>query len=237
MDLEEKAVEKKTYFSNFLCFLTFIVVLFLTTSCSNLQKNPNNLFPDKFLSKIYSINISPTNITTISEGSGFFIKYKNRYFFITAAHVIYASTGIRIEIDRGFCLEPEIPAIIIPNYNDVAILPLKKRPSRCKILELEQETPKKGEKICAYGFTSDNKTTTTIKGSYLHKDSMFYFGKMVQTYALDIRLKKGMSGGPTLNEQGKVIGVNSMIAQLDPIKRSYIVPSSYIYKYLKSICN
>jgi len=237
VDLEKKAVEMKTCFKNLLCCIVAILFISLTVSCCSIHTNPNKLFPDRFLSKVYSISVSPDGTRSLSEGSGFFVKHKGRYFFITAAHVIYATHGIKVEIEREYCLEPEIPALLIPNYHDVAILPLKKRPNRCSILELEPETPQKGENITSYGFTSDNKTTTTIKGIYLHKDEMFYFGKPVSLHALNVRLKKGMSGGPTLNKEGKVIGVNSMIAQLDPLNRSYLVPSSYICRYLESICN
>ncbi len=151
------------------------------------------------------------------SGSGFLIEYKGKKYIITNAHVIEDvseddSSVFVFSINRS---KYEVRVVGGDNFYDIAVLEFVTEPgSELSSLEFKKTEPRLGEPVYAIGnplgeypySVSDGiiggKNRVT-KGSFKGK-----FG-FLQTTATIIW---GNSGGPLVDAEGKVAGINSQLA-------------------------
>jgi hypothetical protein len=181
-------------------------------------EDAENLFSQfkNALVQIKSINIESGQKSSI--GTGFFISEEG--YLATNYHVIsdaiQSPKQYRLEYvdhnDKAYAVIP----IDIDVINDLAILKTDHSPERHFILGAS--APKKGEELFALGNPLDL-GMLMVPGTYNGLKAKSFYQRINFTGSLN----PGMSGGPTVNKDGEVVGVNVSTAgnQL-----SFLVPVS-----------
>lgn len=153
-------------------------------------------------------------------GSGFRVSQDNLY--ITNYHVVSEAVKspekFRVEYahENGETRELSIKAIDV--INDLAVL--KGEGTSEIFLNISSRAPSKGDRIFSMGNPHDL-GMMIIEGVYNGLKEKTFFEKIL----LSATLNGGMSGGPSFNETGEVIGVN-VIRQADDI--AGLVPARFI---------
>lgn len=169
------------------------------------------------LVQIKSINIESGQKSSI--GTGFFIS--DTGYLATNYHVIsdviQSPQQYRLEyvdhLDNTFDVLP----VDIDVINDLAILKTDNTPDI--YFALAEQAPKKGEDIFSLGNPHDL-GMLVVPGTYNGMKSKSFYRRINFTGSLN----PGMSGGPTVNEKGEVIGVNvstagNQLSFLVPVER------------------
>ncbi len=177
-------------------------------------------------------NIHPKAIPEIERrfGSGFFIAKSG--LLITNAHVVQGSKTIVIRNQNGnealgylLGLDPVL---------DIAVIQTNMRPSH--IISLEDRFEAKiGEPVYAIG-TAFGLPQSVSYGivSALHRSISNPLQDFIQT---DSAINQGNSGGPLINKQGKLIGVNTMIIGVKGGNNGvgFAIPTSLVRNIAKQI--
>ncbi len=158
-----------------------------------------------FQDRLYQIRtIDKASGSKASIGSGFSIAQNGK--LITNYHVV-----------SKFILHPEkyqlealdhvnevymVKVLQIDVINDLALIELQGVEST-PLLELAHEQPEKGEEIFSLGNPRDL-GMTVVPGTFNGKTTHSYYDRILFSGSIN----PGMSGGPVLNREGKVIGVN-----------------------------
>jgi len=153
-------------------------------------------------------------------GSGFFVQTPlGKKYVVTNAHVVLDNWNIRVKLSTG----QEIPVTmgqLLPEY-DLAILDIQ-GVGLPDALELREDLPEVGERVFAYGaprglegslsegIVSAVRTTEEIRqvvadGSF-DEPVQKKAANWIQTTA---PISPGNSGGPLVDEQGRVVGMNT----------------------------
>ncbi|MFH1311326.1 MAG: trypsin-like peptidase domain-containing protein [Nanoarchaeota archaeon] len=142
--------------------------------------------------------------TDVSQGTGFIINEEG--FIVTNAHVLEgASSVIAINYEQD-----TISAEFIGYHSDLDIA-LLKIPGKYNVLELENSNNVQvGEEVIAIGNPLGLQFSAS-KGivSGVHREGPNGLSAYIQT---DAALNPGNSGGPLINKQGNVIGINNFKA-------------------------
>ncbi len=144
-------------------------------------------------------------------GSGFVIDSEGH--ILTNAHVVDGAKG---EITVSFSNEEEVVAKVIgiDNATDVALLKVDLPASALTVIPLgDSATQQVGDPVVAIGnpFGQDRTVTSGIISAVarsIQAPNGFMIDGAIQT---DASINHGNSGGPLLNMQGRVIGINSQI--------------------------
>ncbi len=144
-------------------------------------------------------------------GSGFVIDSEGH--ILTNAHVVDGAKG---EITVSFSNEEEVVAKVvgIDNATDVALLKVDLPASALTVIPLgDSATQQVGDAVVAIGnpFGQDRTVTSGIISAVarsIQAPNGFMIDGAIQT---DAAINHGNSGGPLLNMQGRVIGINSQI--------------------------
>lgn len=137
----------------------------------------------------------------LSAASGFFVDKEGR--LLTCAHAVENGATITVKIpaegDRVF----KVKVLAMCPFFDLALLQLEDKNYKNKCIELDdgKDEVQAGQTTFAVGFPLGEKNLKTTKGIISGQQS-----NLLQT---DAALNAGNSGGPLLNESGKVIGINS----------------------------
>ncbi len=166
--------------------------------------------------------------TPTGAGTGFLIQGPDRYAYVaTANHVVDRGERVLIERDVGAdghtYVEafPETEVVATDADADLAIIRIKNvDASRFARLPLASK-PSKDEKILSYGYPG---SSLTVKPGLVSKDgkvlSLVSFPAYDDRYERILRenvvdgllistdIEQGMSGGPTINGSGQVVGIN-----------------------------
>ncbi len=162
-------------------------------------------------------------------GSGFYIN--NAGFIITNYHVIeriiYRPKQYRIEI--GTSDGQSIPAnlVNIDVIHDLALLNINLKDDKLTTpyLKLLSSKTKKGKRIYSLGNPHDL-GMTIVEGTY----NGFTDDTVHERILLTSSINPGMSGGPSITSEGKVIGVNVATAGN---QIGFLVPAKYVASLLK----
>ena len=161
-------------------------------------------------------------------GTGFLID--SRGWVATNHHVAsMASTAARVKLNSGRKIEIEGIIALVPE-RDLAIVKLKELPSDLLLLDIGyRDMPKVGTRVYAYGHPLNNefslvegivsRVLTTVEFAAQQPDGGNALSRLnapadqlwIQT---DATVSQGNSGGPLLDENCRVIGVNTF-ANLD----------------------
>ncbi|HEY2847118.1 MAG TPA: trypsin-like peptidase domain-containing protein, partial [Pyrinomonadaceae bacterium] len=143
-------------------------------------------------------------------GSGFIVDKAG--YILTNAHVINGASRITVKLDSG----EEFPATVVgvdgEDGTDLAVLKIDVKHDLPFLEFGDSEKAEVGDWVLAIGSPFGlTKTVTAGIISQTRRDTPYAtaFQRFIQT---DAAINRGNSGGPLVNMDGKVIGVNSQIA-------------------------
>ena len=145
---------------------------------------------------------------TQSVGSGFIVERSG--YILTNAHVVQNSARITVRLDNG----DEFPATVVgvDDETDIAVLKIEAGRDLPVVNLGDSNAARVGEWVLAIGSPFGlARTVTAGIVSQTNRDTPMttVFQRFIQT---DAAINRGNSGGPLVNMNGEVIGVNSQIA-------------------------
>ena len=141
----------------------------------------------------------------IGEGSGFFISSDG--YIVTNNHVAQNARSVTVTMDDGKVLDAKV--IGTDPKTDLALLKVD-QPGDYPYVTFAKQPPKIGDWVVAIGNPYDLGGTVTA-GIVSAKGRNIGDGPYDRFLQIDAPINKGNSGGPTFNEQGQVVGVNTAI--------------------------
>ena len=188
--------------------------LILVIACSSATSSARSeiFSPDEQINIVVYEKVSPTIVAIdadvsdgVSSGTGCIID--SRGYILTSSHVIDDSKDIEITLYNGKKMKASLVATMGEN-NDLAILKINTNTPLSSIALGDSTQIKVGQKVLAlgnpFGF---NRTLTTGIISRIDYDR-----NKIQT---DAAINPGSSGGPLLNTNGEVVGINQSIYNPD----------------------
>ncbi|MBD2777460.1 tetratricopeptide repeat protein [Iningainema tapete] len=191
---------------------------------SNCEIEPENGESAEYSEKQLQTLASRITVRVIGDhngGSGTILaKQGNTYLVVTNSHVIRGVNSVSLQTADG----KTYPAQIVPQTNfekfDLALLKFQTNQNYCLPREIANFTPNIDMPVVAAGFSAE-------KGHVV-----FWSGKIKKTtrtkegYEIGYtsNIEQGMSGGPILNTQGTLLGINGRSAY--PILNTgYVYPN------------
>src|SRR5215207_6670833 len=140
-----------------------------------------------------------------SQGSGFFISADG--FLVTNNHVIDRSSEVQVLTDDGRTLDAKV--VGTDPKTDLALL--KVEGTGFPFVPLASEAPRVGDWVLAVGnpFGLGGTVTAGIVSARARDIGAGPYDDFLQ---IDAPVNRGNSGGPTFNQKGQVVGVNTAIA-------------------------
>jgi S1-C subfamily serine protease len=148
-------------------------------------------------------------------GSGVILYKQGRvYTVLTTEHILVEGDAHRIQTSDGHLYRANWLQTVHLNGNDLALLQFQSTNESYPVASLDTSyTLTVGDQVFAAGFSSEAEPSnqkgfvyTTGQISFLPEQA-FEGGYQI---GYTNRVEKGMSGGPLLNYQGKLIGINGM---------------------------
>lgn len=162
----------------------------------------------------------------VSSGTGCVID--SRGAILTSSHVINKAKSIEVTTSNGQSYKGEVLAVL-KDKNDLAIIKIKPKNPLPTISFGNSESVKVGQRVLAIGNPFGFRGTLTT-GIISRID---YQRKKIQT---DAAINPGCSGGPLLNLNGEVIGINQSIYNPDNNRSNigigFAVPVNYAKDFI-----
>jgi S1-C subfamily serine protease len=152
------------------------------------------------------------------EGSGFI--YREDGYIITNAHVVEDGKKFTVRTSDGKDYEAKL--VGTDSFKDVAVLKIEAKGLKPLVLG-DSDGTRIGEPVIAIGSPLGYQATVTAGIISTNDRSLEDLGRpddvrKPQHYLqTDAAINRGNSGGPLINSQGEVIGINQAIARIDPI--------------------
>ncbi len=147
-------------------------------------------------------------------GSGFIVEYKGKDYILTNNHVVRDAEELTVSLndERKFSGE-DIEIIGRDPETEVAVIRIKKGGDLPDIVPGSVEDLRVGDWVIAIGnpfglFGTVTAGVVSAKGRSSVSLSSNIYADFIQT---DAAINQGNSGGPLINSEGKVVGVNTMI--------------------------
>jgi S1-C subfamily serine protease len=171
-------------------------------------------------------------------GSGFVIEYKGKKYLITNAHVIENVKSTEGSIFAYSYSRKEYPLDLIgaDSFYDIAVLTFKESvPEEFSVLSFSEEENKLGEEVYAIGNPLGYFPYTVTQGiiSALNRPGFTAKAGYLQTTAM---LSKGNSGGPLINTNGGLVGINTYISE-ENRQLNFSLESKTIKRVVEDIIN
>ncbi len=198
--------------------LSAVVLLTATTASAQLEI-------ERRVAEVFRIaNPSVVNITArtqgfhwfqgpvTQEGTGSGFVYDRSGHIVTNFHVIHNAEELHVSFANGEIRSAEI--VGADPSNDLAVIRVDGDPGDLEPLEMgDSGSLEVGRFVVAVGhpFGLDQTLTTGVVsglGRVMDSPDQGFIGEIIQT---DAAINRGNSGGPLLNLEGRVIGVNSAI--------------------------
>lgn len=211
-------------------YLGFLFLVLLVTSCATPINSPSDYdilssfenaltnVVEESMPAIVSISTQKTHIkdgkpiTHPSGASGFL--FREDGYILTNEHVVDGATNIKVRLHDGSSFNAKL--IGADKNTDVAVIKID-RDKACPVLTMANPNKIRiGQLAIAIGDPMQYRYTVTAgivggKKRCFHpnedKDLFQYHGNYIQT---DAWIHPGSSGGPLLNIQGEVIGINTL---------------------------
>ena len=162
----------------------------------------------------------------ISSGTGCVIDPSG--IILTSSHVINQSKNIEVTTQSGKTYKATVFAVL-KDKNDLALIKITPKEKLSTIRLGDSETVKVGQRVLAIGNPFGFRGTLTA-GIISRID---YDRKKLQT---DAAINPGCSGGPLLNLDGEVIGINQSIYNPDNNRSNigigFAVPVNYAKEFI-----
>lgn len=169
------------------------------------------------------------------SGSGFIIDARG--IILTNYHVIEGARQLTVTLSDNSQWKAEIVGVD-PN-NDLAVIKISNPPNGLTVLELGDSSQLVvGQKVLAVGNPFGlNQTLTTGIISALGRTIEARNGRKIDgVIQSDAAINRGNSGGPLLNTDGKVIGINTaIIGSAGSVGISFSVPSNTAKKIVPDL--
>jgi S1-C subfamily serine protease len=142
-------------------------------------------------------------------GSGFIINSDGQ--IVTNHHVISGSSDVEVTLPDGSIYKAEV--ILRDRQDDLALIKIQPKRKLSHLNLGDSDHLQVGQKVLAIGQPFGLKGTLTVGvvssvGQDIHGENNENFEGMIQT---DAAINSGNSGGPLLDSQGNVIGINTAI--------------------------
>ena len=141
----------------------------------------------------------------VGEGSGFFISSDG--YIVTNYHVAQNAKSVTVTMDNGKVLDAKV--IGTDPKTDLALLKVD-QPGEYPYVTFAHKSPRIGDWVVAIGNPYDLGGTVTA-GIVSAEGRDIGDGPYDRFLQIDAPINKGNSGGPTFNEEGQVVGVNTAI--------------------------
>lgn len=221
----------KTFCSKLLPVIIIFVTFFSQTAYQKAFGEENlsgyNLVYEKINPSIVSIE---ANLDIgISSGTGCIVDENGT--ILTSLHVVNKSKNIEVTTQNGKTYKAKIVAIL-KNKNDLALIKINPKEPLQTIKFGNSNEVKVGQRVLAIGNPFGFRGTLTT-GIISRID---YERKKLQT---DAAINPGCSGGPLLNLEGEVIGINQSIYNPDNNRSNigigFAVPSNYAKDFVLTV--
>lgn len=136
--------------------------------------------------------------TGSAMGSGFLIS--NDGYLLTNQHVVGGATTVRVRWSDGFETTGEV--VRVDKRRDVALV--KTSPHGRQPLALRRATPGVGDAVFAIGTPLDEKLQSTVTKGIVSANRILDGFAYIQS---DVTIDHGNSGGPLVDDKGRVIGI------------------------------
>lgn len=221
---------KKTFFTKLLLFFAILLSFFnISPVCpQNLPKTSEETASIKVYEKITPsiVAIDADLDHGISSGTGCVIDPSG--IILTSSHVINKAKNIEVTTASGKNYKAVVQAIL-KDKNDLALIKITPKEKLPVISLGNSESVKVGQKVLAIGNPFGFRGTLTT-GIISRID---YERKKIQT---DAAINPGCSGGPLLNLDGEVIGINQSIYNPDNNRSNigigFAVPVNYAKEFI-----
>ena len=168
------------------------------------------------------------------EGSGVIID--NRGYVITSRHVLIGARQIEVVLNDG----TKLPAVVVGHdkTTDLAVLKIKSEGTDCPAVEFgDSDRVRVGDVVMAIGSPFSLQSSVTI-GHVSQKGRRVRILPYEDFIQIDAAINEGNSGGPLIDVDGRLIGINAAI-QTDAAERSvgiaFAVPSNLALVIAKSL--
>jgi|TARA_R110000744_G_scaffold122325_2_gene227304 serine protease Do len=174
----------------------------------------------------------PKQLPEYGMGTGFFI---NKVHLVTNYHVIKNFDTLKVYTYNHPFAITEVKVIGYDEEIDIAVLEIKEKVN-VSFVEWADTEPLIGDDVYALGHGVSQIWSLT-KGilSYDYRPNAgTSFVHYLQTDAV---INQGNSGGPLLNEDGKVVGVNSLLISPDKnyVGYGYVIPTPLVKRVVEQI--
>lgn len=172
---------------------------------------------------VVKVEVPVAGGTKVESGSGFFVD--GRGWIATNDHVIRnINSAARVRLAEGMICEIEGVIARVPD-RDLALLKLRERPYRITVLDIHREAAAKlGEQVYAFGhpYNADFSLSKGIVSRVLNTGELNEGARQMLRSTIktpdnviwiqhDAKISPGNSGGPLIDEQGRLLGVNSFV--------------------------
>lgn len=223
----------KTFF-NYLLPIIFTIVTFSSQSLyseawSYQNDTAYNIVYENVMPGIVSIE---ANLDIgVSSGTGCVVSSNG--IILTSLHVINKAKSIEVTTSTGKTYKGRVIAIL-KDKNDLALIKIDTNENLKTVKFGNSENIKVGQQVLAIGNPFGFRGTLTT-GIISRID---YQRKKIQT---DAAINPGCSGGPLINLDGEVIGINQSIYNPDNNRSNigigFAVPSNYAKEFIANVKN
>lgn len=218
-------------------FLLPILFSFVTFCSQSLYSPCFADFGDNIYNSVYE-NIMPGIVSIeaildigVSSGTGCVVSSDG--IILTSLHVVNKAKNIEVITASGKSYKGKIVAIL-KDKNDLALLKINTNETLKTVKFGNSENVKVGQQVLAIGNPFGFRGTLTT-GIISRID---YQRKKIQT---DAAINPGCSGGPLLNLNGEIIGINQSIYNPDNNRSNigigFAVPSNYAQEFISNVKN
>lgn len=227
-------------------FYSLLIGLFLNSYYSFCLETPSNKIGAKLFDQVkqgvlqIKTAMGPDS-PKASYGSGFVID-KAKGLIATNYHVVATVLQDESKLQKIYIVEGTAShlakVLAFSAVHDIAILKVEKTfPVQLELFRQDSSvvsqlshSPKKGEKIYSLGVPKDL-NLSMVEGTY-NGNLSFGLG-IYEEIHLSSAINSGMSGGPSLNSLGEVIGINVSV-MLNSQNISFCVPVKFLEELLKN---